>query len=250
MRLQDRVAIVTGGAQGIGRALALGLAREGAHIVIGDIKEQAAEAAAAEVRHLGRQALAVRTDVSQLPDIERLVHQAAATMGTIDILVNNAGIGSDEAFLDVTEATWHRVLDIHLKASFFCSQYVAHIMIPRGRGKIVSVSSTSAFVAGRASTPYAIAKAGIRMMTSALANELAPHGINVNAIAPGLIRTELTERSFGSEEALQRRAREKTPMGRVGLPQDLVGGVVFLCSDEAAFITGHTLVIDGGWLTQ
>ncbi len=249
MRLQDRVAIVTGGAQGIGRALALGLALAGAHIVIGDIKEQAAEATAAEVATLGRQALALRTDVSQVADIERLVHQAAATLGTVDILVNNAGIGSDERFLDVTEATWQRVLDIHLKAAFFCSQAAARIMIPKGRGKIVNVSSTSAFVAGRASAPYAIAKAGIRMMTSALANELAPHGINVNAIAPGLIRTELTERSFGSEEALQRRAQEKTPMGRVGLPEDLVGGVIFLCSDEAAFVTGHTLVIDGGWLT-
>jgi NAD(P)-dependent dehydrogenase (short-subunit alcohol dehydrogenase family) len=250
MRLQDRIAIVTGGAQGIGRALALGLAIEGAHVVIGDVKQEAAEATAAEVRLLDRRSLAVRSDVSRMEDIKLLVHRAAATMGTVDILVNNAGIGSDEGFLDVTEATWQRVLDIHLRAAFFCSQFAARVMIPQGRGKIVSVSSTSAFVAGRASAPYAIAKAGIRMMTSALANELAPHGINVNAIAPGLIRTELTERSFGSEEALQRRAQEKTPLGRVGMPQDLVGGVVFLCSDEAAFVTGHTLVIDGGWLTQ
>jgi NAD(P)-dependent dehydrogenase (short-subunit alcohol dehydrogenase family) len=250
MKLEKQVAIVTGGAQGIGRAIALGLAREGANVVIADIKEDGAEVTAAEIRALGHQALSLKIDVARLDDIERMVDRTVDAFGTLDVLVNNAGIGSDEALLEITETTWQRVIDVNLKSALFCSQYAARVMVPRRRGKIVSVSSTSAFVAGRASAPYAIAKAGVRMMTSALANELASYNINVNAIAPGLIRTELTERSFGSEEALLQRARDKTPMGRLGMPEDLVGGVVFLCSRDADFVTGHTLVIDGGWLTH
>lgn len=250
MRLENQVAIVTGGAQGIGRAIALALAREGAELVIADIQIERAEATAAEIRALGRDALAVKADVTHLPDIHSLVARTVEAFGTIDILVNNAGIARATPFFETSEETWSQILDTNLKSAFFCSQAAATVMASKQSGKIVNVASTSGFVAGRSEIPYAVAKAGVRMMTSALAVELAPYHINVNAIAPGLIRTELTERLFGSEEALLRRAREKTPMGRPGVPEDLVGGVVYLCSRDADFVTGHTLVIDGGWLSQ
>lgn len=250
MKLENQVAIVTGGAQGIGRAIAIGLASEGANVVIADIQQDRAEATSAEIQSLGRKALALKVDVANFSDIVLMVNQTVETLGTIDILINNAGIVLGGSVFEITEEIWQRVLDVNLKSAFFCSQCAAEVMAPKQAGKIVSVSSTSAFVAGRSSIPYAIAKAGVRMMTSALAHELAPYHINVNAIAPGLIRTALTERSFGSEEALLKRAQEKTPLGRPGMPEDLVGGVVFLCSRTADFVTGHTLVIDGGWLTR
>ncbi len=250
MKLDNQIAIVTGSAQGIGRAIAIGLAREGASIVIADVQADRAEATAAEIRMLGRPALVLETDVANLADIATMVDRTVDAFGTIDILVNNAGIALHTPFFEATEEAWHRILDVNLKSAFFCSQYAARVMASKRAGKIVSVSSTSGFVAGHEEVPYAIAKAGVRMMTSALAAELAPYNINVNAVAPGLIRTELTMRLFRSEEALLKRARDKTPMIRPGTPDDLVGGVVFLCSHDADFVTGHTLVIDGGWLTQ
>ena len=250
MKLENQVAIVTGGAQGIGRAIALGLAREGAHIVIADIQIDRAEATATEIGAIGRKALALKINVADVREITSMVDQTVTAFGTIDILVNNAGIALDTPFFDTSEENWQRIIDVNLKSAFFCNQNVARVMVAKRAGKIVSVSSTSGFVSGRREVPYAISKAGVRMMTSALAAELAPYNVNVNAIAPGLIRTELTERLFGSEEALLKRVREKTPMGRPGTPADLVGGVVFLCSRDADFVTGHTLVIDGGWLTQ
>lgn len=250
MKLDGQVAIVTGGAQGIGRAIALRLAGEGARVVIADIQLERAEQCAEDIRGLGQPALAVRTDVTDLSDITAMVEQTVDRFGTVDILVNNAGTAVETPFFETTEATWQRLLDVNLKSAFFCSQQVARIMKQRRAGKIVSVSSTSGFVAGRHEAPYAIAKAGVRMMTSALAAELAPYNININAIAPGLIRTDLTTNLFESEEALLQRAREKAPAGRPGMPDDLAGGVVYLCSDDANYVTGHTLVIDGGWLTQ
>jgi len=249
-RLPDRAAIVTGGGQGIGRALALGLAGEGAHVVVADIQADKALETAAEVKRLGRRGLGLHVDVSDLRDISRLVEQTLEEFGRIDILVNNAGIALPTPFLETAEADWDRIMDINLKAAFFCSQAVARVMVRQGGGKIVNLASTSSFVAGRQEVPYAISKAGVWMLTAAASAELAPYNINVNAIAPGLIKTPLTEKHFPSLEALEARVKAKAPMGRAGTPRDLVGAVVFLCSDEAGYVTGHTLVVDGGWLTQ
>ncbi|MFZ5916475.1 MAG: SDR family NAD(P)-dependent oxidoreductase [Chloroflexota bacterium] len=246
----DRVAIVTGAAQGIGRAIALGLAGEGAHVVVADLQAAKAAETAAEIEKMGRRSLALGVDVSDLAAISAMIQKTVETFGAIDILVNNAGIALPTPFLETTEADWDQIIDVNLKAAFFCSQYAARIMVEQGRGKIVNLASTSSFVAGRQEVPYAISKAGVRMLTAAASAELAPYGINVNAIAPGLIKTPLTARHFSSPEALEARVRAKTPMGRAGLPEDLVGAVIFLCSDEAAYVTGHTLVVDGGWLTQ
>lgn len=226
------------------------MANAGANVVIADIQHDGAAAAAQEVRSAGRMAFAVQADVSNLNDIDAMVERTVAEFGTIDILVNNAGASGRTPFFDTSEDKWQQIQDVNLKSAFFCSQFAARVMLKKGYGKIVSVSSTSGFVAGPAQIPYAVAKAGVRMMTSALAVELTPFNINVNAIAPGLIRTPMTERAFGSEEALLKRAKDKTPLVRPGLPQDLVGGVIYLCSPDSDFVTGHTLVIDGGWLAQ
>jgi len=250
LKLAERVAIVTGGAQGIGHALALGLAREGAHVVVADLQADKAERTAQEIRNMGRRSLALQVDVSNLHDITRMVETTIHEFGTIDILVNNAGIALPTPFLETTEEAWDRIIDVNLKSAFFCSQAVARIMVTKRRGKIISLASTSSFVAGREEVPYAISKAGVRMLTASAAAELAPYGVNVNAIAPGLIKTPLTEKHFPSPAALEARVQAKTPMGRAGTPDDLVGAVVFLCSDEADYVTGHTLVVDGGWLTQ
>ena len=250
MRLLDRVAIVTGAAQGIGRAIALGLAREGAHVVVADIQVDKAQQTAQEIGSLGRRHLALRVDVSDLTDIKRLVDTTVQELDTVDILVNNAGIALPTPFLETTEDDWNKIIDVNLKSAFFCGQAVARIMVEKRQGKIVNLASTSSFVAGRQEVPYAISKAGVRMLTASAAAELAPYGVNVNAIAPGLIKTPLTEKHFPSQAALEARVQAKTPMGRAGMPDDLVGAVIFLCSDEAAYVTGHTLVVDGGWLTQ
>jgi len=250
MKLTDRVAIVTGAGQGIGRAIALGLAAEGTHVVVADIQEDRAREVTAEVCAMGRQSLALRVDVSNVQELERMVARTVEAFDTLDILVNNAGIALPTPFLGTTEEDWDRIIDVNLKSAFFCTQIVARVMIEKGRGKIVNLASTSAFVAGRQEVPYAISKAGIRRLTAAASAELAAHNVNVNAIAPGLIKTPLTEKYFPSPGALEARVRTKVPMGRAGTPKDLVGAVVFLCSDEAEYITGHTLVVDGGWLTQ
>jgi 3-oxoacyl-[acyl-carrier protein] reductase len=250
VKLRDRVAIVTGAAQGIGRAIALGLASEGAHVVVADLQEEKARQTANQVRDMGRRSLALRVDVSDLNDLSALVKTALEEFGTIDILVNNAGIALGTPFLETTEEAWNRIMDVNLKSAFFCSQYVAQVMVEKQGGRIVNLASTSSFVAGRQEVPYAISKAGVRMLTASAAAELAPHNVNVNAIAPGLIKTPLTAKHFPSPEALEARVKAKTPMGRAGTPQDLVGAVVFLCSDDAEYVTGHTLVVDGGWLTQ
>jgi len=250
VKLEGQVAIVTGGAQGIGRAIAIGLAREGAHVVIADIQLEKALETAKEIEALGRKSIALKVDVSRVPDISMMVEKALEAFGTVDILVNNAGIALSTPFLETTEEAWDKIINVNLKSAFFCSQSVARVMVDQGRGKIVNLASTSSFVAGRQEVPYAVSKAGVRMLTAASSAELASYNVNVNAIAPGLIKTPLTEKHFPSLEALEERVKAKAPMGRAGIPEDLVGAVVFLCSADADYVTGHTLVVDGGWLTQ
>jgi NAD(P)-dependent dehydrogenase (short-subunit alcohol dehydrogenase family) len=249
MKLQDRVAIITGAAQGIGQAIAQGLAREGAAVVIADLQEAKAQETAASINEAGGRALAVKVDVMHLPDLSAMVEQTLAHFGQVDILVNNAGILIIKPFLEVTEADWERQLGINLKAAFFATQKVAEAMIRTGRrGRIVNVASTSAFTASTIPTvPYDISKAGVRMLTTSSAVQLAKHGINVNAIAPGTIDTELA-RSALEPEKLAKFGQVRIPIGRLGQPQDLVGAVVFLCSDDSDYVLGHTLVVDGGWL--
>ncbi len=232
----------------MGRAVAVGLAAEGARVVVAEVDEAAARDAVQVITGAGGTAIAVRSDISQVDDVRALFKRTVDEFGTVDILVNNAGIGIPKPLLEYTEADWDRQLGVNLKGMFFATQEAARVMIPKRRGKIVNFASTAAFVSSSTpETAYDISKGGVRQLTVSVAAELAPHHINVNAVAPGTIMTELTLRVLDTPEKMER-ATAKIPMNRLGEPQDMVGPVLFLCSEEADYITGHTLVVDGGWL--
>jgi NAD(P)-dependent dehydrogenase (short-subunit alcohol dehydrogenase family) len=252
MRLNDKVAIITGAGRGIGRAIALGFAREGARVVVADVRSELAETTAADINASGGQALAVGVDVTRSDDLDRLVSHTRDAFGRIDILHNNAGILGHADLFAYTPDEWDAILAVNVKAPFFTAQKVARVMVEQGQGgKILNTASTSAFIASsRPTIPYDVSKAGMRQLTISLAAHLVQYGINVNAIAPGTIDTDLTggARDAQSRAWLDKRVKEKIPMQRIGQPQDLVGAAVYLCSDEAAYVTGHTLVVDGGVL--
>ena len=231
----------------MGRAVAVGLAAEGARVVVAEVDEAAARDAVQVITSTGGTAIAVRSDISQVDDVRALFKRTVDEFGTVDILVNNAGIGIPKPLLEYTEADWDRQLGVNLKGMFFATQEAARVMIPKRRGKIVNFASTAAFVSSSTpETAYDISKGGVRQLTVSVAAELAPHHINVNAVAPGTIMTELTLRVLDTPEKMER-AAAKIPMNRLGEPQDMVGPVLFLCSEEADYITGHTLVVDGGF---
>ena len=248
MNFAGQVAIVTGAGRGMGRAVALGLAELGAKVVVAELDETSGNDAAEAIRSSGGEAVAVAVDVSQVDQVRMMFKTAVDRLGTVDILVNNAGIGIAKPLLEYTEDDWDRQLGVNLKGLFFATQEAARIMIPNRRGKIVNFASTAAFVSSSTpETAYDISKGGVRQLTISVAAELAPHRINVNAVAPGTIMTDLTMRVLNTEEKMAR-ASAKIPMGRLGAPEEMVGPVLFLCSSEADYITGHTLVVDGGWL--
>jgi gluconate 5-dehydrogenase len=248
MRFAGQVAIVTGAGRGMGRAVALALAGEGAAVVVAEVDREAGAAVAAEIGGTGGRAVAVTADISDVAQVRSLFADALKAFGDVDILVNNAGIGIAKPLVDYTEADWDRQLGVNLKGMFFATQEAAKVMIPKRKGKIVNFASTAGFVSSSTpETAYDISKGGVRQLTTSVAAELAPHNINVNAVAPGTIMTDLTLRVLDTEEKMAR-ASAKIPVGRLGTPQDMVGPVLFLCSSEADYVTGHTLVVDGGWL--
>jgi NAD(P)-dependent dehydrogenase (short-subunit alcohol dehydrogenase family) len=246
-RLEGRVAVVTGGGRGMGRAVSRRLASEGARVVIAELVPEHGEEVAREIEQGGGSAVAVPTDVAKLGDIDRLFDEVASRFGGCDILVNNAGIGVARTVLDYTEADWDRQMAVNVKAVFFCAQAAIRQMVPKHKGKIVNFASTSSFVSSsRPEVAYDVSKGAVRQMTISLAAEVAPLGINVNAVAPGTVETEMSRASLSTEEG---RAWQlaRIPMGRIGQPDDIAGVVAFLCSSEADYITGHVLVADGGW---
>ena len=244
-RLEGLVALITGAASGMGAAYARGFAAEGATVVLADLDLSGAERVAGE---LPGKAVAVAVDMAEVASVRAMVDQAVAFGGTLDVLVNNAGIGIAKPLLDYTEAELDRQLAVNAKGPFFALQAAARVMIPAGTGKIVNVASTAAFVSS--STPeiaYDVSKGAIRQLTVSAAAELAPHGINVNGIAPGTVATGLTRQVLDtpSKRAV---ADAKIPLGRVAEPEDLVGTAVFLASSDANYLCGHVVVVDGGWL--
>ncbi|HUM14260.1 MAG TPA: SDR family NAD(P)-dependent oxidoreductase [Candidatus Nitrosotalea sp.] len=245
MRLVGKVALVTGAQQGIGRAIAVALAREGADVGINFLDDaDAAERVAGEVRALGRKATTVKGDVARRPDVEAFVAAAMAALGPPDILVNNAGVFPRSEFLALAEEEWDRVLGVNLKGGFLCAQAAARAMIAAGRpGAIVNISS-SAIRGDARGVHYSASKAGVLGMTRAMALALAPHRIRVNAIAPGLTDT-MQPRYGNTEEQIAARARE-IPLGRMAQPAEIARIAVFLASDDAGMMTGELVHVNGG----
>ena len=244
-RLQDRVAIVTGASRGIGRAIALEFAVEGAAVVVNYRRDQdAAEQVAAEITALGRPALAVRADVTDEAAVRRLVALTARQLGRIDILVTNAGVVRDQLVAAMTLEQWETVLQTHLRGAFLCIREALPAMMAQKSGCIINISSIAADHAGRGHANYVAAKGGINALTRSLAVELAPKGIRVNAVSPGVILTDMTRRvrNLAGEEILA-----QIPLGRFGEPQDVARAVRFLASDEAGYITGEILRVSGGF---
>ena len=242
MDLSNRVAIVTGSGRGIGRAIALKLAEVGATVVVNDINESVNDVVE-EIKAMERQGLAVMADVSSSPDVARLVETTTATCGKVDILVNNVGIARDQLVMRMSDEDWDRVLEINLKTVFLCTRAVLRHMIKQRWGRIISISSIVGVVGNQGQANYASAKAGIIGFTRTVAKEVASRGITANAIAPGFIDTEMTQRL---PEDWKQQLKNRIPLGYFGSPRDVAEAVAFLASEEARYITGQVLSVDGG----
>lgn len=245
MRLANRVAVVTGAQQGIGKAIALAYAGEGADVVVNYFDDRASgEAVAAEIQGMGRSAIAVPADVASAEDVQHLI-AAADEFGGVDLLVNNAGIFPRVAFLEMQTSDWDQVLNINLKGGFLCAQAAARRMVAKGLGGgIINLASQAAYSGPALGTHYAASKAGLIGFTRAAALALAPHGIRVNAIAPGL--TDTAQPRDGMTEEEIRDTAAALPLGRICEPEDIADMAVFLASDQARHITGQTLHVNGG----
>jgi acetoin reductase-like protein len=253
---QGGVALVTGAGQGIGRGTALRLAREGFDVAVLDVNPQTAGAVGQEVKGLGRRALTLVVDLLHVPDIEPALGQVVQEWGRLDVLVNNAGTVPIKPLLEITEADWDQVLDLNLKATFFCLQAAGRIMMDQGGGHIVNMTSISGLGPRPDQTHYAAAKAAVVNLTLSAALTFAPYGVTVNAVCPGVVDTPLTQQihqerarraGISLQESLSRKV-DQIPLARIQTPEDVAGVVAFLVSPDGAYITGQTLVVDGGML--
>ena len=246
MKLTGKIALVAGGARSIGRAVAVGLAREGADVAVIFVNHpEAAQDAVREIEALGRRALAVRADVAKQVEVRAAVAEVEQRLGPIDILISNAGVQKRVFFLDLEEADWDWIVDTNLKGCYLVGQAVAARMKERGRGKIVNVSSEAAGFPAPRMAAYCVSKAGVAMLTKCMALELAQYGIRVNALAPGLTRTDLNSKDLDDPEFLKMRVA-RIPLGRVMSPEELVPAAIFLASSDSDHMTGQTLQVDGG----
>lgn len=245
--LTGKVAVITGARRGLGRAMASALAAAGADVVT--VSREPASELAAELERAGRRCVPLSADLEDPGEVDTVIPQATKALGRVDILVNNAGTITRSPALNVTPDDWHRVLQVNLHAVFRLCQAAAREMLPRKRGKIINVASLMSFEGGILVSPYAASKGAVGQLTKALANEWAPHGINVNAIAPGYMATDLT-RALQEDPARNPAILARIPAGRWGRPEDLGGAVVFLASEASDYVHGHLLVVDGGWLAR
>jgi len=246
MLLEGKVALVTGGARGIGRAIALLFAKEGADIAVADVNLQQAENTAKEIGSFGRQAIALQVDITDYGKVEEAVNKILDKLGKVDILVNNAGITKDNLLLRMSEAEWDAVLDVNLKGTFNCIKAVSRPMIKQRSGKIINIASIIGIIGNPGQANYSASKAGIIALTKTAAKELASRNINVNAVAPGFIQTEMTAKL---PEEIKQKMLAAIPMGKLGVPEDVAAVCLFLASEESGYITGQTIVIDGGMVT-
>ena len=243
MKLAGKVALVTGGAQGIGKAVALLLARNGADIAVSDINLEKAEETVKEVQALGRKALAIKADVATSGDVEKMVDAILSQFGKVDILINNAGIARDKLILRMTEEDWDAVLNINLKGTFNCTKAVVRHMSKQKSGKIVNIASVVGEMGNAGQGNYAASKAGVIGFTKTIAREFAQRGINVNAIAPGYIETPMTD---ALPDKVKEELKRMIPLDRLGKPEDVAEAVLFLVSESANYITGQVLNVNGG----
>ena len=241
--LQNKIAIVTGAGQGIGQAIAVRLAQEGAEVIVSDINLQGVEQTASQIRQMDRKSLALKVDVANFEDVQAMVHKSTEEFGRVDILVNNAGVTKDNLLVRMTQQQWDWVISVNLKGTFNCTKAVAPHMMRNRYGRIINIASVIGLVGNAGQANYAASKAGIIGLTKSVAKELGSRGITVNAVAPGYIQTEMTERL---PEQAKETLLKTIPLRRPGLPQDVAGVIVFLASDDASYITGQVINIDGG----
>lgn len=247
MKLKNKVAIVTGGAAGIGRAIALALADEGADVCIADVQQAKAEAVAAAIADKGRQAIALVCDVGDSLQVDRMTQQAVERLGGLHILINNAAVISQGQFWMVSDDDWDRIIRTNLSSVFYCSRAAARIMIEqRQGGSIVNMSSIHATLSEPSAGPYTASKGGIEAMSRTMATELAPHGVRVNCVAPGATYSELTTPMY--TEQVVKALFQRVPMKTIAQPEWIASGVTFLASDDSRYMTGQVLTIDGGYV--
>ena len=244
--LQGRVALVTGASRGLGAAMAMGLAQAGADIVLHD-RAESCDSERAIIERTGVRTCCLKADLSDRGAADAMAEAAIKTMGRVDILVNNAGIIRRTPAVDFSDADWDDVIEVNLTAVFRLCRAVGRHMLEQGHGKIINVASLLSFQGGVTVPSYAAAKGGVAQLTKALANEWAGRGVNVNAIAPGYMLTDNTK-PLVADEGRYRQITERIPAGRWGLPEDLAGVVVFLASPASDYVSGHVLVVDGGWM--
>ncbi len=245
--LEGQVAIVTGGGTGIGRSIALEFAKSGADVVVTSRKLANLEKVAEEVTALGRRSLAIPADITNKVDVDNLVQRVMDEFSGIDILVSNAGIVVRAPLLETPEDEWDKVIDTNLKGYYLCSQVVGKRMVEQKRGNIINIASTSSFEMSEGEGPYCISKAGVVMLTKVLAFELAHYNIRANAIAPGWVKTNPNE-VYWSDPETYKQITAKIPMGRWAEPSEIASVALFLASDASSYMTGHTIVVDGGFL--
>lgn len=247
--LTGKVAVVTGATRGIGKALALGLANAGADVVVVGRTVSACDATAEEIRAMGKKALSIPTDVTDQAAIEAMVEKAVAEFGHIDILMNNAGAAVTKPAEEITMEEWDNVVNVDLRGAFMVAQACGKQMIKQKGGRIINTISVYGYVGGKLVIPYVAAKGGLAQVTKGLAMEWAKYNINVNALVPGYIITEINKDEFANEKVYNSIVR-KIPMRRLGQVEDLIGSVVFLASDASNYVTGAVIAADGGWLCE
>ena len=243
MRLKDKTALITGGARGIGREIALCLAREGANVVIWDVNLESAKSTAKDIEALGVKADYAQADVTKFSQVEESINKILDNFQKLDILVNNAGITKDNLLLRMSEADWDAVINVNLKGTFNCTKAAAKVMLKQKSGKIINIASIIGIIGNFGQANYAASKAGIIALTKTTAKELASRGICVNAVAPGFIQTEMTAKLPAD---IQQKLLAQIPLSRLGKPEDVANLCLFLASSESDYITGQTIIIDGG----
>ena len=249
--LDGRVALVTGGSGGIGRATALEFARQGAKVVVSDLLVEAGQETARLIGAAGGQATFIKTDVTQAAEVQALVGQTVETYGRLDCAFNNAGIEGGMAKTgDYTEERWAQVIRINLKGVWLCMKYEIPVMLEHGGGAIVNTASVAGLVGFQGISAYAASKHGVNGLTKTAALEYAKAGIRVNSVCPGVIETPMVKRAFEKSPAMEEGVATMEPVGRLGQPEEIAQAVVWLCSDAASFVTGHPMTVDGGLVSQ